>query len=141
MLKTKQYLKIALFTALLAGADQTAKFIVQKFFKDYASFNQGVAFSIPIPNGVVLFLTPVFLAAICIFAKGYFNFKNAVSVISLSLILAGGIGNFIDRIFYSAVIDFIDVGFWPSFNLADSFLTIGAFLIIVFHAKILNRFS
>jgi len=51
---------------------------------------------------------------------------------SLSLILGGAVGNLIDRLLYGHVIDFLDVyyGSWhfPAFNVADSAITLGAFL-------------
>jgi len=53
--------------------------------------------------------------------------------IALSLILAGALGNLYDRINYRYVIDFIEVYFrmyrWPSFNLADSAITVGVALL------------
>lgn len=58
---------------------------------------------------------------------------------SLALVLAGAIGNLIDRLWYGAVVDFVLVRWpggprlfdpWPAFNLADSCITIGAALLI-----------
>ena len=53
---------------------------------------------------------------------------------ALSLILGGAIGNVLDRIFYGAVVDFIDVHYetwhWPAFNVADSAISVGAVLIV-----------
>jgi len=53
----------------------------------------------------------------------------------LSLILAGAVGNLIDRILLGHVIDFIDVYYshyhWPAFNLADSAICVGAFLLVL----------
>lgn len=55
--------------------------------------------------------------------------------IALSLILAGAVGNLIDRILLGHVIDFIDVYYthyhWPSFNIADSAICGGAFLLLI----------
>ncbi|HET6726026.1 MAG TPA: signal peptidase II [Gammaproteobacteria bacterium] len=55
--------------------------------------------------------------------------------IGLALVLAGALGNVIDRVAYGYVIDFIDVfyGHWhfPAFNVADSSITIGAILVII----------
>lgn len=55
--------------------------------------------------------------------------------VSLSLILGGAVGNLIDRLLYGYVIDFLDVyyGSWhfPAFNIADSAITLGAFLMFV----------
>ena len=54
---------------------------------------------------------------------------------ALSLILAGAMGNLIDRMVLGHVIDFIDVYYahyhWPAFNLADSAICTGAFLLLV----------
>ncbi len=53
----------------------------------------------------------------------------------LSLILAGAVGNLMDRMLLGHVIDFIDVYYshyhWPAFNLADSAICVGAFLLIL----------
>jgi len=49
----------------------------------------------------------------------------------LSVILAGAIGNLIDRAVYGYVIDFFEIRGFPIFNLADSCITVGALLVIV----------
>ena len=57
--------------------------------------------------------------------------------VALGLILGGAFGNVVDRVFRSpgflrgAVVDFIDVGFWPVFNVADSAITCGCLLLLV----------
>jgi signal peptidase II len=57
-----------------------------------------------------------------------------VFALALALVLAGAVGNVIDRIFVGAVIDFVDAhafGYhWPAFNVADSSITCGATLLI-----------
>ena len=50
---------------------------------------------------------------------------------ALSLILGGAIGNWIDRLRFAAVIDFIDFRIWPVFNLADTAITIGVGLYFI----------
>jgi signal peptidase II len=54
--------------------------------------------------------------------------------LALTLVLAGAVGNVIDRIFIGAVVDFVDVhawGYhWPAFNVADSAITCGAVLLV-----------
>ena len=57
-------------------------------------------------------------------------------VVSLTLILAGGIGNMIDRIANGYVVDFIQFAFWqsfPVFNVADSYVTIGGIMLLVYY--------
>jgi signal peptidase II len=61
--------------------------------------------------------------------------RNIYDRFGLSLILGGAIGNLIDRILYGKVVDFIDFSIgayhWPSFNVADSALTVGIILILL----------
>ena len=60
--------------------------------------------------------------------------EEPLMVFALSLILSGALGNFIDRVRIGEVIDFIDVHLgayhWPAFNVADSAITVGAFLML-----------
>ena len=61
--------------------------------------------------------------------------ETKVQSISLGFIIGGAIGNVIDRVNHLAVLDFIDFHFggihWPAFNAADSFITLGAAVLIV----------
>ena len=61
--------------------------------------------------------------------------NNALLTVGLTLVLAGAVGNLIDRIRFQFVIDFINFHyadwFFPAFNVADSAITIGAILLIV----------
>lgn len=50
--------------------------------------------------------------------------------ISVILIASGAISNMIDRLYFGCVIDFIDFHFWPVFNLADVYITVGAIIIL-----------
>ena len=63
-----------------------------------------------------------------------FKSQLNIELIGLSLILSGALGNGFDRIYHQYVIDFIDFHIgdyhWPAFNLADSFISIGAILFI-----------
>lgn len=126
-------------TCDLVILDQLSKYLVLRFWPNLTSVNTNIAFDIPIPNNAMLFLTPLLLIIFGYAAQRYFLWNSWMSVAGFGLIVSGGLSNFIDRIFRGGVIDFIDVGFWPSFNLADSFLTIGAFLLIIFHGKILKE--
>lgn len=60
---------------------------------------------------------------------------DRLNAVALSLILGGAVGNLIDRLVYGHVIDFIDfyIGdwHWPTFNIADSAITVGAALLIL----------
>jgi len=123
--------------AVLLGADLAMKsWAIRTLATPYVSFNKGVAFSIPIPNTVMLVLTPVLVGFFAYILITRCNITSPLTKTVVSLIVAGGLGNFISRLEYGAVVDFIRVGWWPSFNLADSYLTIAAFLIIIFYGRI-----
>jgi signal peptidase II len=55
--------------------------------------------------------------------------------LALALILGGAAGNLVDRLLYGHVIDFIDLYYkawhWPTFNIADSAITLGAALLLL----------
>jgi signal peptidase II len=61
--------------------------------------------------------------------------KENIPQISFALITGGAIGNLISRIFYGYVIDFIDFRVWPAFNIADSAITIGAVMLVIYFWK------
>ena len=62
--------------------------------------------------------------------------ERATVALALGLVLGGAFGNVIDRLFRApghlagAVVDFVDLGFWPVFNLADSAITCGCVLLL-----------
>jgi signal peptidase II len=84
--------------------------------------------------GSLLFIL-VSLIAIGILLFLFFKMKEEKEMLSfsLSLVLAGAIGNLIDRLHYGEVIDFLDFHLfsyhWPAFNIADSAITTGVILL------------
>ena len=106
------------------------------------TYNDGAAFSLfgnlpEVPRRILLisFSTIGVIVMIVVLAMKYKKL-NWWYKSSLYLMLAGCIGNFIDRVFYEKglVIDFIRFIFWEKFaifNLADVFLVVGAFLLII----------
>lgn len=96
--------------------------------------NESLAFSLNLKYNLLL----IFLAliALLIFINSKFKGQNAKSqfkiqyYFSFLLMLSGGLSNIIDRLRFGCVFDFIDLGFWPLFNLADVFITTGAIIIL-----------
>ena len=92
--------------------------------------NEGSAFGMFAENRwVFLILSTVGIAAV-LFYLIKFRPKEKLMWIPLSMIAGGGIGNMIDRLYLGYVVDFIDVRLinFAVFNVADSFVTVGAFL-------------
>ncbi len=118
---------------------QSSKSIIPGFFNLTHIRNRGAIFGFfSHSESRVLF---IFLTLVSLVALGlviYYFFKTPSSQIfmkiSLSVILAGALGNLIDRIIRGYVIDFLDFYIknwhWPSFNVADACITVGAFLLI-----------
>lgn len=114
--------------------------VIPKFFNLIYKENPAAAFSITssIPEWFRKpFLLTVSIVATLFFLIWYFRMRDANWLISLSfsLIMGGAIGNLIDRMRLGYVIDFLDVyaGFigysgahWPTFNIADSCIVVGA---------------
>mgnify|MGYP001499688395 CR=1 FL=1 len=100
--------------------------------------NTGTAFSLFRSHGELLLFLSVLVA---LFFTIYFIFIEKPKIfmrLFISLVVAGALGNIIDRIRFGYVNDFIDVGFWPIFNIADSSISI-AITIYIFDALILSR--
>ena len=125
---------IAILTLLLILSDQATKLLATKYLS--ISKNTGIAFGIPIPQPVLTSLTVAMLIILLYFIKKEIDLKKHFSQILTAAILAGGLSNLSDRLYHGYVIDFIDVPYWPSFNLADIYITIGILLLIIFYGKL-----
>ncbi len=97
--------------------------------------NSGGAFSLF--QGITPFLAIVAGVVAFFLIRTVRRTHDTLLVVALSLVLGGALGNLIDRVFRSpgvlrgAVVDFVHVGSFPTFNVADSAITIGAGLVIV----------
>lgn len=110
------------------------KTLVPHLFNLVMVQNTGAGFGILQGKTVALtVVTLIVLAAIVVYL--FFALKESEWLrISLVFITAGGIGNIVDRIKFGYVRDFLQFAFWtdfPSFNIADSFVTVGAFMLVV----------
>lgn len=117
---------------ILLILDIISKYLVAKFNVHYGlinyTLNSGIAFGMFRGSNLIF----VFIDIVFVLILGYLLFKSERRyLLGLNLILCGAIGNLIDRIFYSGVVDFIDLKYWYVFNLADVFIVIGVGLILL----------
>ena len=128
----KKYKLFFLLTLIIVFVDQLTKWIVEstrpdikitEFFGIRYITNTGAAFGIFKDQNTVLVLTSFVFIGLVVF---YLNKLPKNTAHFVAMILGGAIGNLIDRMLFGYVVDFINFSFWPLFNIADSFITIGA---------------
>ncbi len=107
------------------------------FFNLVRAWNTGVSFSMfnNWGNWGVIGLSVIALSIVGFLIYWLYTEKVKLIQVSLGFIIGGAIGNVIDRIRLGAVFDFLDFHIggrhWPAFNVADSFICIGATLIVI----------
>ena len=96
------------------------------------SSNSGVAFSLGagLPRWVILAVTGLVTLVLAGYAWRTAPTTSAAGRVGLAAILAGAIANVADRAGDGTVTDYLYTGWWPTFNLADSFITVGAALVV-----------
>jgi len=142
--------KFLWIVALVGIVDQATKYyallhlrssdvVVTPFLKFSLAFNTGAAFSFLSDAGgwQNLFFVGVALVVsiIILFMIRRLGANDMQVAVALMLVLGGAVGNVIDRVRFGYVVDFIDVYYrawhWPTFNIADSAISIGAVLLVL----------
>lgn len=125
----------ALVLATLAPGERIA--LIGDEFGIRLTTNFGGAFGM-FPNWPLVFFT-LSLAIVCFVAV--WAWREPEHVIPLGMVLGGGIGNLIDRMIRppaalrGGVVDFLDLSFWPTFNVADSAIVMGVAILFLFALK------
>ena len=103
------------------------------------SRNPGAAFSFA--EGYTVLFTFVAVAVVVVIARTATRLRSVGWALSLGLLLAGALGNLTDRLLRDPgfargeVVDFLDLGWWPSFNVADSCIVVGGALAVLLSAR------
>jgi len=146
-----KYLWVGSIVGMILLLDQVTKYIIEKhvrlfevitvipgFFNITQVRNKGAAFSLfaGAPEEFrSLFFTTVTIVAIVVIVLLIRKTHGRLLLVALSLIAGGAVGNLIDRVRYGEVVDFIQwyvkSYYWPSFNVADSAITVGVCLLAV----------
>ena len=124
-----QLTKLAVMSYLVEGS-----WTITPFFNIVFVKNKGVTFGMfnnMASPSLLIALAIVATAVLIVFAKNQAPYYR----LPISAIIAGAIGNIIDRVFYGAVIDFLDFHLyeyhWPAFNIADSAIVIGVVTLFI----------
>jgi signal peptidase II len=137
-----QWLALTAITVAAVGADQLTKYVVTSHlrlddglhvlgpFWIHHVRNSGIAFGLfagAAPVVVVLTGAAV-LWMLVYFARS--GARHPVLPIALGLVIGGSVSNLLDRVRLGYVTDFLDLRYWPAFNLADSFIVIGVGILL-----------
>ncbi|MEP7740277.1 signal peptidase II [Nocardioides sp. 31GB23] len=100
-------------------------------------YNSGVAFSMgdKLPVGVIVAITTVISIALAAYVWHRAPRAGWVERIAGGAVLGGAVANVIDRARDGVVTDYLHTGWWPTFNLADTFLVTGFIVIAVLQAR------
>lgn len=148
-MKRQYYISISLFiTIVILLLDQITKFIVASSMRVGDSFNvipnflnitshrnNGAAWGIL--SGKMSFFYIITITILVVLIIFYIKEakQHLLMQVAISLLFAGALGNFIDRVLHGEVVDFVDTNIFgynfPIFNVADSSLTIGVLLIVI----------
>lgn len=136
-----------MFFLIIAGTffiDQTSKFLVQSlmgqgesiaivppFFYFTYILNPGAAFGL-LAYQNTLFVTITVLLVVGVLL-GHKKIPPGMKFLKcgLGLVVGGALGNMVDRLRFGRVIDFLDFRIWPVFNLADTAIVTGAFILLI----------
>ncbi len=147
----RKYIILAVVSIVAVLLDQVTKIwakglrgappieIIENYFHFIYVENTGAAWGMfgDLPEAVRV----PFFVGISIFAIGFILFffrkiedDHNFLILALSFVLGGALGNFIDRVVYNSVIDFIDWHYyryhWPTFNVADIFISVGVAMLV-----------
>ena len=137
-----QWLALAAIALAAVAADQLTKHIVTSNLRlDEGTHvlgplwihhvqNSGIAFGLfASATAVVIVLTGLAVAwMLAYFARS--GARHPILPVALGLVIGGSLSNLVDRVRLGYVTDFLDLRFWPAFNLADSFIVIGVGLLL-----------
>ena len=132
----------------LAELENSVDIYITPYLNLYLIWNKGIAFGLLSVNETIIYNIITFIIVIIIIVILFMMVKNDnFQRYFLALVAGGALGNLYDRIVYTAVPDFIDLHFhdfhWFVFNVADIFITVGIFCLILvelfYNNKITNE--
>ena len=106
------------------------------FFNFDLIWNTGIGFGFLSTNSTLVYnLVSILIIVVILFIISIFVVSERFDKLIYSIVIGGALGNLYDRLAYQAVPDFIDIHYnnfhWFTFNVADIFITIGIFILIL----------
>ena len=132
----------------LAEVESSVDIYITSYLNFFLIWNKGIAFGLLSVNESMIYNSITIMIALIVIVILFMMWKNDnIQRYFLALVAGGAMGNLYDRIVYTAVPDFIDLHFngfhWFVFNVADMFITVGVFCLILvelfYNNKITNE--
>ena len=138
-----QWAELAVVAVAAAAADQLTKAIVSSQlalgdgvdilgpFSIHHVRNTGIAFGLfSDATSIVIVLTACAITALVVFFARSAR-RHPLLPVAVGLVLGGSVSNLVDRLRLGHVTDFLDLDYWPAFNLADTFIVVGVGLLFL----------
>ena len=116
----------------LSGSSAGVPSILDGWLSLVLTTNDGAAFGILADRGILFIVVGVILSGVVLVFARVLPSRRPLLQVSLGLQVGGAVGNLSDRIRVGHVIDFIQIRYWPLFNLADSAIVCGVGLLVYF---------
>ena len=138
---------VLLSAATVAAVDLAAKAVSEVRLTDSTvdlgliqlqlAYNSGVAFSMgdKLPSSVIVATTAAISVAFVVYAWQRAPRAGWIERIAGGAVIGGAVANVVDRARDGVVTDYLHTGWWPTFNLADTFLVTGCIVIALLHAR------
>ncbi|MEA1958253.1 MAG: signal peptidase II [Chloroflexota bacterium] len=133
-----------LVAAAVTGLDQLSKYLIRSnmypgqsipedgFFRIVYGTNPGGVFGLFANQTFLITIAAVISVVIILLYSRHKMAQSLLVRVSLGLVLGGSVGNLIDRVRFGEVTDFIRMGSWPVFNLADAAIDVGIVLLLYY---------
>ncbi len=108
---------------------------IERFFSFTHVTNRGIAFGLLPEWGDCFLYLGIVVVFLMLFYQHRLKETSPFLYLCFGMQLGGALGNLLDRICYGYVTDFLDFKFWPVFNVADSAITIGTLLLILYFLR------
>lgn len=147
LMKKNAFFDLGIIVGIVVLLDQLTKYLVRtnlavretwipweslSFVRIVHWMNTGISFGMFQGRGWIFTVVGIVVVLVIIFYYARMTDKPRVIRYSLAFMLGGAIGNLIDRITLGYVVDFIWIGSYPVFNVADSCIVCGAIVLIIF---------
>ena len=140
----RQWLGFGLVVFCALAADQLTKWLVTSRLALGSSVsvagaleishvqNSGIAFGFFSQATLLVIILTSAVVLWMVFFFAHSGARHPLLPAALGLVVGGSVSNLFDRVVHGYVTDFVDFGFWPSFNLADTFIVLGVAVLIFF---------